>query len=436
MLMALFRVVLGPCAQYFVVPLLAGLTVWLAFLLGRRLTGRASIGVSAALVLSTSNPFVFSLLWPMSDVPASAAWTLALVLALPGTSLAGLLAGLASSAAVLIRPNLVPLGLVIGVALLSRAVRDRRVSARALKPALAFACGMLPGVAAVALVNHHLYGSPFLSGYGSPGELYALGGLGRNARNYLGWILDSGSAYVLLGMLAILGPWPRTVAPPASHVPLRVLFGGFIVVMWLSYLFYSPFDAWWYLRFLLPVWPLALDLLKRLRLPGAEALVVILAFGLFLHGQRGVVGGGMPGLRQLENRYAAAGDHVRRTTEPDAIVLAMQHSGSVRYYGGRQSVRYDLLDPAWLDRGAQSLAARGYHVLALLEDWEEPLFRKRFASGNRLGRLDWRPVAEVSPGVRLYDLTQPESGRFTRAGFLRYPACSGVATDGGTVPRK
>ena len=33
--------------------------------------------------------------------------------------------------------------------------------------------------------------------------------------------------------------------------------------------------------------------------------------------------------------------------------LTLQHSGSVRYYGHRVSLRYDLLRPEWLDRALQ-----------------------------------------------------------------------------------
>ena len=56
----------------------------------------------------------------------------------------------------------------------------------------------------------------------------------------------------------------------------------------------------------------------------------------------------------------------------------MQHSGSMRYYTGRMIVRWDTLDPAWLDRAVAFLRDRGIATYALLEYWEEAEFRQRF----------------------------------------------------------
>jgi hypothetical protein len=56
----------------------------------------------------------------------------------------------------------------------------------------------------------------------------------------------------------------------------------------------------------------------------------------------------------------------------------MQHSGSVRFYSGRATLRYDLLDAAWLDRAIDHLESLGFRTYALLEDWEEEVFRERF----------------------------------------------------------
>ena len=74
-------------------------------------------------------------------------------------------------------------------------------------------------------------------------------------------------------------------------------------------------------------------------------------------------------------------------TEREAIVLSMQHSGSVRYYGARMSLRYDWLDPAWLDRSVAWLAARGHPVYALLDASEVGAVRDRFSGQTRAGGL-------------------------------------------------
>src|SRR5205823_4851466 len=81
--------------------------------LGRRNAPRsAAARVGGALLLACSATFVFHLIQPMSDVPVTAWWMLAAVLLFRGTDRSAFLAGLACSAAILTRPNLVPLVLV------------------------------------------------------------------------------------------------------------------------------------------------------------------------------------------------------------------------------------------------------------------------------------------------------------------------------------
>jgi hypothetical protein len=62
---------------------------------------------------------------------------------------------------------------------------------------------------------------------------------------------------------------------------------------------------------------------------------------------------------------------------------------------------WDGLDPAWLERAIVFARERGLAPFLLLESWEEPLFRKRFA-GSPLAALDWPPVAEIAAQVRIY----------------------------------
>ena len=73
MLMALARTVGGRAAMFAVVPLLGALAVWSTFVLGRRIAGPAA-GALAAILLAASPPFLYQIVQPMSDVPASAMW--------------------------------------------------------------------------------------------------------------------------------------------------------------------------------------------------------------------------------------------------------------------------------------------------------------------------------------------------------------------------
>ncbi len=69
-----------------------------------------------------------------------------------------------------------------------------------------------------------------------------------------------------------------------------------------------------------------------------------------------------------ERRYATVAQLVAAQTEPDAMILASIHAGSLRYYGGRATLRFDILDPAWLDDGVAWLDDHGRHPYVLVED--------------------------------------------------------------------
>jgi hypothetical protein len=107
---------------------------------------------------------------------------------------------------------------------------------------------------------------------------------------------------------------------------------------------------------------------------------------------------------RTERKYAAAGDYVARRLPERAAVLSMQHSGSVRYYAGRPTVRFDLIAPAQLDATLATLAASGYRPYILLESWEVPQFQKRYAGFSPLGPLDWPPAVLLrESSIRIYD---------------------------------
>jgi hypothetical protein len=83
----------------------------------------------------------------------------------------------------------------------------------------------------------------------------------------------------------------------------------------------------------------------------------------------------------------------------------MQHSGSVRYYSGRLTFRYDLLSPTRLPFVLDWFRARGLRPYILLDDSEEGNYRRRFGVDSAVARLDIRVLAEMTSPVRvrLYD---------------------------------
>jgi len=416
LLMALAQAICGFCGAFLIVPLCGALTVWLTFVLGQRVFGDDAVALSAALLVATSPVFLYQLMNAMSDIPVTACCTLSLVLALARR---GFWSGLAMSAAIAIRPNLAPLAAVIGMWL---AFVDRRALGR-------FAGGGALSIAAVAWFNGALYESPLVSGYGTTGDLYAVRYLAPNVSQFARSILAVETPLVVS---AVAYPFVRRRLPA-----LRVPHGARLLAVWstvvvLSYVFYQPFDAWWYLRFLLPMWPAAMlaaaiaivapPSTRPLRL-AAMALVI----GLAAHAVSVAAARGVFDLARGERRYIDVGRFVASHTEPDAVMLSVQHSGSLRLYAGRLTLRFVVLDPQWLDRAVAYLQSVGRHPYFVLDGGEVELFKARFGAANRSGRLDWQPVATLGSVVSIYDpLTRGDAPPLAIAqtrGALRWWAC-------------
>jgi hypothetical protein len=103
-----------------------------------------------------------------------------------------------------------------------------------------------------------------------------------------------------------------------------------------------------------------------------------------------------------EQKYADVGRFVSTQLPANAIVLADLHSGSVRYYSGRTTIRYEWLDPEWLDRAMTYLAMSGFEPYLVLENSEVPRFRARFAGQTSVTLVDRPPIASYSRGVFIY----------------------------------
>jgi len=408
-LMALFKLVAGPCGPFLIVPVLGAIAVWLAYVLGRDVSGRVA-GLLCALLLASSPSFLYMLMWPTSDVPVTALWTASLVLAMRPGTLFALGAGLAGSMAILTRPNLVPLAGVLWLGLAWRAFATRRKTRKPLLSVGTFTLGVTPGIVAVALLQRHLYGSPLASGYTDLGGLYAWSNAWINLRHYGSWLVDTQTPIVALALAA---PAALAAFEKGRRGATTILLLGVPAVVLLSYLFYRAFGDWWFLRFLLPAFPVVflltcmsvLWLLGWLPAPARAPLVMLLFMPLIAHEGHVAVARGVLNLQDGERRYADVGRYLQTATPANAVFLAMQESGSVRYYAGRVSLFYPALPGDWLDRAIVALKGHGLRPYILLESWEEPHFKRQFGAGNALGRLDWQPSAEFSGPVpvRLYD---------------------------------
>jgi hypothetical protein len=398
-LMAIFQALFGANGPFLVVPVLASLTLWLTFELGKTVTGSRTVGAIAALLLLSSPVFLAHIMLPMTDVPVAAGWTLVTLLALKGPRPKPLAAGLAAAATLMIRPNLVLLTLAPNIAWRGRP-----------SAVLRFAIGVAPGVVLIAALNTYLYGSPLASGYGTLGDLYGWRSAWPNLKHYGEWLIRAQTPLVSLAIIPLV--WPRALRP---NVPLTVplCLAAVMGLTLASYLFYSPFDLWTYLRFLLPGFPVLMVLMAAAirylcnRLPlgvrGATAILIstVCVAGSIRFGREQFIFTS----KDFEQRHIRAAEYVKQLTPETAIIICVQHSGSLRYYAHRVTLRYDSLYEHRLDTTLNELRAKGYRPYIVLDDWEEPEFRKRFGSKNRAGRLDWKPLVTVktNPEVRIFD---------------------------------
>ena len=105
-----------------------------------------------------------------------------------------------------------------------------------------------------------------------------------------------------------------------------------------------------------------------------------------------------------EATYIEVAKIVESLTSPDDVIIALQHSGSLRYYAGRLTLRWDVVDEQWLDRTIAWLDAHGHHRYFLLEEPEIAMLRAKLGSTNLSARLDWTPPVSFRGGaVKLYD---------------------------------
>jgi hypothetical protein len=353
------------------------------------------------------------LIVPTSDLLAAAGLSTGCVLLFRESRIAIAAAGLAVAIALPVRPNLVFTAAVLPAWLLLVRRPGSSTWSRRFGDALIFAIAAAPGVVIPAWVNWYLHGSPWLSGYGALPDIYRGSYFLANVRQYSTRLIDAAAWLAPLGLAAVLVP-SRVLWPSVRERSSLVLVAAWVGSLIAQYLFYDPVHA--DLRFFLPGWIfLMLGIVQMviwLARPGWRAVIV--AIGIVAYGANSVYRmserGGLD--VRSERKYSRAGEAVRSRTEDGSVLFAMQHSGSARYYAGRMTLRYDLLEPQWLDRAVAWLSDRGVRSYALLDDWEVKEFRQRFPGQARLSQLDV-PVFIYSGTVstHFYDLTRPTSER-------------------------
>ena len=407
--MALFLLA-GSCGPFLLVPLSAFAFTWFTYQLGERAGGRA-VGVVAAVLLVTSPTVLYQTLWPMSDIPAGAAWTAALWLALHDSRRRAAASGVVTALGLLIRPNLL-FAVIVPLVQVMLAARGRE---RLVRAAL---FGVLPGMVAVAIagLNTLWYGAPQNSGYGAAAEIYQASNIWPNIKLYAGWFRESETTGVMILLLALVPLLARGIEQRVVR-----LCAGMFIATFACYATYAQFEVWWYLRFLMPAGG-ALAVMAAASLVsiarsqprplGQIAFVVLLWLAvstrLAFASSKDVFGD----LRTGERRYVDVGEFVAANLPKNAALFSGQHSGSLRFYSGRHSLRFDWIKPEFARDVVPALERAGFHPYLVIDDFEAAQVREQFGL-PRDAPLPWPIRARMREvgGVTVFDMaSSPGAG--------------------------
>ena len=365
LLMAATLAVGGRTGPFIVAPALALLTVAMVFLFARRTGDRLTAGLAAGMI-AVAPIFVNMALQPMSDVPATF-WVVLTGYLLWRPRPVATAGALAAGMAILTRPPLL-------LAVIALGATTRWESRRS---AITFAAGGTVTMVVFLALQRHLYGSAVVSGYGTAEHLFSLSVFPHNLRFYGGWLL-----VVFTPALPVL-----FAVGAAADPRLAFRAGVLLAAVSAPYLIYAPpFEDWEILRFLLPGLPFALVVCARgvvaigqrvHRSVGAPALAtgltILMAAGSYLFLERQHVFD----MNAQEQRYPLVGAWFAHTA-PQSVAISSLHSGSLRIYAARPTVRAELLPAGSLVETVRALERGGYVPYLALEQDEFEEFDHRF----------------------------------------------------------
>lgn len=369
--------------------------------LGRRFGLPWPWALAAAALFWASPMFISAALQPMSDLPATV-WVLAAIwcaLRARDRWPWAFAAGMAVAVAVIVRPSNLLAVLPVAVALGFR-----------LRAWLALVAGGLPGAGFLAAYNFALYGSAFTTGYGSVDDLFRAEHVPHNTAHFALWIFLLASPPVTLAALAL----PCLRRPSPLPVGLAIVWAAAFTAFYAFY--YHAGEAWWYLRFILPMFPavilagtIALHQ-TSLRLAGnhrarwlpAGLVALALIWDAGMARRLSLVA-----TKASEAGYEQSARWTNAHVPANAIVLQMQCGGALTYYTDFTLVRWDLLEAntTWV-RLQEAARDAGRPIYAALFDFEHAPALEQHTPG------EWRPLTRIGQ-INILQLTQAHTAART-----------------------
>jgi hypothetical protein len=372
-------------------------------------------GVLGALLIASTPVVLGHTVMPFSDVPAAAFWALAWLMSVRPGYVAPMASGAAAALAMMIRPNLAPLAVVIAI---TAALADYDGWKRAFTRLAIFGVLGSLGPALVLWSQAALYGHPLQSGYRVPMDFffklervpYNAGLYPRMLAALHSWVAFAGLAFVPFGVRGM-----RASRDAYTRGLLVVSAVGLIVVNYALYLPYLTYVGWFWLRFLLPAL-LALFLLLaagadhlrmwlQARWPrlSAAALIPVLIVPWY-------------GEKEIRPQVGYERIHMMERYLPEvlprnAVVLTYAHGGAIAAATGRPLIRIDYVEGGLLDPLIRTLQRRGYRPVYVFDVAVEGNFIGDRFKATELGRLTWPARAELTSvtSIVYYDLADRDA---------------------------
>ncbi|MBN2054373.1 hypothetical protein JW905_05595, partial [bacterium] len=361
--------VLGDGAASWISPVSGAITIYLLFSLASGLFGPGT-GLRAAVVFGALPLTFYASIQRMSDGLNTCMLWVGLALASRGRGdLGDFLAGLAAGYAVTIRPSSI---VFLPVMFAAMSVRGGPYSRRL----RSFLLGAASPLTALLAYQDFVYGNPLATGYGDMSQFFSIINIPSRLLHYS---VTASSYFMPILLLPAVAGSLILIRTRRRCVFLLMAFPC-LAAFYCCYEFHRP---WWNERLMLPAVPALVVLailgaewiLNRLAVSRGRQAVLWLLVMLPACMYRAHVYNSDAYLYKAaaaESRYEEIGAWIDANLEPDAVVFSWLFSGAVRYYGARQTVRWDLGPERMTRRLLEACRQRGVPAyLVVNESWRD-----------------------------------------------------------------